>query len=112
MVTYKNDLGPASNPDVSLSLDENVRAKEGGKETMGETALRLPSVPFPWSLAVHHQSLASTLRKNEAPEEEADLGLCCNQMLDACWQRFEPRNIDFKKFLFQLRHVSKVHSNN
>ena len=67
MVTYKNDLGPASNPDVSLSLslDENVRAKEGGKETMGETALRLPSVPFPWSLAVHHQSLASTLRKTK-----------------------------------------------
>ena len=53
-----------------------------------------------------------SLAKNEAPEEEDDLGLCCNQMLDACWQRFEPRNIDFKKFLFQLRHVSKVHSNN
>ena len=29
-----------------LSLDENVRAKEGGKETM--------AVPFAWSLAVHH----------------------------------------------------------
>ena len=43
-----------------LSLDENVRA---------------PSVPFPWSLAVHHQSLAFRARlydeKNEAPEEEA-----------------------------------------
>ena len=49
-----------------LSLDENVRAKECGKE---------PSVPFPWSLAVHHQSLAFRARlydaKNEAPEEEA-----------------------------------------
>ena len=49
-----------------LSLDENVRAKEGGKET-----------PFPWSLAVHHQSLAFRARlyhsKNEAPEEEAGL---------------------------------------
>ena len=32
---------------------------------MGETALRLPSVPFPWSLVVHHQSLASTLRKKK-----------------------------------------------
>ena len=32
-----------------------------------------------------------------------------NQMWDACWQRFEPRNIDFNKFLFQLQH-SKVHS--
>ena len=42
-----------------LSFDEIVRAKEGGKETTGETALRLPSVPFPWSLAVHHQSLVS-----------------------------------------------------
>ena len=34
-----------------------------------------PSVPFPWSLAVHHQSLAFRARlydeKNEAPEEEA-----------------------------------------
>ena len=27
--------------------------------------LRLLSVPFPWSLAVHHQSLASTLRKTK-----------------------------------------------
>ena len=54
-----------------------MRAKEGGKETTGETALRLPSVPFPWSLAVHHQSLAFRARlchaKNEAPEEEAGL---------------------------------------
>ena len=38
-----------------LSLDENVRATEDGKETTGETALRLPSVPFHWSLPVHHQ---------------------------------------------------------
>ena len=35
---------------LSLSLDENVRAKEGGKEKKGETALRLLSVPFPWFL--------------------------------------------------------------
>ena len=56
---------PRTQTSLSLSLDENVRAKEGGKETMGETALRLPSVPFPWSLAVHHQSLASTLRKTK-----------------------------------------------
>ena len=38
------------------------------------------SVPFPWSLAVHHQSLAFRARlchaKNEAPEEEAALALC------------------------------------
>ena len=37
---------------------------------MGETLLCLPSVPFPWSLAVYHQSLLY-FAKNEAPEEEA-----------------------------------------
>ena len=60
-----------------FSLDENVRAKEGGKERTGETALGLPSVPFPWSLAVHHQLFAFRARlydeKNEAPEEEAGI---------------------------------------
>ena len=65
---------PASYPDVSLSLDENERAKEGGKETTGETSFRRPSLPFPWSLAVHHQSLVFRARlydaKNEAPEEK------------------------------------------
>ena len=44
----------------------DVCAKEGGKET----------APFPWTLAVHHQSLAFRARpchaKNEAPEEEVD----------------------------------------
>ena len=39
-----------------LFLNENVYAKEGGKEATGET---------PWSLAVHHQSLAATLRKTK-----------------------------------------------
>ena len=51
---------------TSYPDDENVRAKEGGKET-----------PFPWSLAVHHQSHAFGARlchsKNEAAEEEAGL---------------------------------------
>ena len=42
-----------------LSLNENVHAKEGRKETTGET------VPFPWSLVVHHQSLVSTLGKTK-----------------------------------------------
>ena len=58
-----------------LSLDENVRAKEGGKETTGETSFRRPSLPFPWSLAVHNKSLVFCARlydaKNEAPEEKA-----------------------------------------
>ena len=53
-----------------LSFDENVRAEEGGKETTGGQA-----VPFPWSLAVYHQSLAFRAgfchAKNEAPVEEA-----------------------------------------
>ena len=45
-----------------LSFDENVRAKEGGKEDNGrdfKARLRPPSLPFPWSLVVHHQSLVS-----------------------------------------------------
>ena len=62
-----------------LSLAENVRAKEGRKGRWegdnGRDVLPLPSVPFPWSLSVHHQSLAFRARlydaKNEAPEEEA-----------------------------------------
>ena len=45
----------------------------------GRRQLNLPSVPFPWSLAVHHQSLAFRARlhhaKNEAPEEEAEFFL-------------------------------------
>ena len=52
-----------SRTQTSLSLDENVRAKKGGKKT---------TVPFPWSLAVHHQSIKFRARfyhaKNEAPE--------------------------------------------
>ena len=51
----------ASYPDVSLFFDENVRATV--------------CIPFPWSLAVHHQSLVFRAllydEKNEAPEEEA-----------------------------------------
>ena len=48
-----SQAGSASYPDVSLS-----RAKEGGKETD-------VSVPFPWPLEAHYQSLASTLRKTK-----------------------------------------------
>ena len=44
-----------------------MREKEGGKET---------TVPFPWFLAVHHQSLAFRARldhaRNETPQGEAD----------------------------------------
>ena len=48
-----------------LSLDKNVRAKEGRKETTGARSLHLPFAPLPWSLAVHYQWLAITLRKTK-----------------------------------------------
>ena len=52
----------ASYPDVSLSKKMCAQSKAGRRQ---RARLRLPSVPFPWSLAVHHQSLASTLRKTK-----------------------------------------------
>ena len=58
----------------SLSLDENLRAKEGGKKKTVKTSLLLSSFTFPWSLGLRHQSLAFRGRlcaKNEAPKEEA-----------------------------------------
>ena len=39
------------------------RARKGRRE--GDNGLHLQSVSFPWSLAAHHQSLASTLRKTK-----------------------------------------------
>ena len=41
-----------------LSPDKNWRAKEGWKGKTGKTALNLSSLPFQWSLALRHQSLA------------------------------------------------------
>ena len=58
----------------SLSRDENLRAKEGGKEKTAKTSLLLSSFTFPWSLALRHKSLAFRPRfsaKNEALKEEA-----------------------------------------
>ena len=57
----------------SLSFDENVRTEDGGKDKTGETALRLSSFSFSWSLALCHQSLPFCARlcaKNKASEEE------------------------------------------
>ena len=82
-----------------------MRAKEGGKETTGETSLRLPSVPFPWSLGVHYQSLAFRARlchaKNEAPEEETVEGFCfCISVVDkkgkedSRFAQFRPEALD------------------
>ena len=71
--------GQPLNTDTSLprtqtSLFRLKCARKGRRE--GDNGLRLPSVPFPWSLAAHHQSLAFRSRlcqeKNEAPEEEAE----------------------------------------
>ena len=59
-----------------LSFDENVRAKEGGKETTGETrfACRLyPSHGPLWLIASHSFRARLCHAKNEAPEEEAAL---------------------------------------
>ena len=53
-----------------LSPDENWRAKEGGKEKRGEMALNLPSLPFQWSLALCHQSLAFRARIFSKPCEK------------------------------------------
>ena len=52
--------GTASYPDVSLSMKMCAQRKAGSRQQT-----RLPSVPFPSSLAVHHQSLAITLRKTK-----------------------------------------------
>ena len=57
----------------SLSFDENVRTEDGRKDKKGETALRLSSFSFSWSLALCHQSLPFCARlcaKNKASEEE------------------------------------------
>ena len=59
---------PAWYPDISLY--ENEHARGGGKETTDE--LRLPSVPFPWSLVVQHQVAHLYLVKNVAPEDRGD----------------------------------------
>ena len=49
LVINKCVSSPALYPDVSLSMKMCAQRKAGRRQ---------PSVPFPWSLAVHHQSLA------------------------------------------------------
>ena len=54
-----------------LSFDENVRAKEGGKETTGFACRLYPSHgPLQFITSPSRFALASA-KKNEAPEEEA-----------------------------------------
>ena len=67
-------LAAASYPDVSL----DVRAKEGGKETTGETcfACRLYPSHGPLRCISSHSFRARLCHaKNEAPEEEAVLAV-------------------------------------
>ena len=71
-------------PRTQTSLSRRKCARKGRREgDNGRDVLRLPSVPFPWSLAVHHQSLAFRARlydaKNEAPGEE--LGCRCTLLI-------------------------------
>ena len=75
VIGIKLILRPASYPDVSLDM----RAKEGGKETTGETcfACRLYPSLGPLRCITSHSFRARLCHaKNEAPEEEAVLRLC------------------------------------
>ena len=47
---------------LSLSLGKNLHAKEDGKDKKGETALRVSSSSFPWTIALRYQSLAFCAR--------------------------------------------------
>ena len=71
------------------------REGDSGRDGASPAVCTLPMVPCGSSpVALLY------LAKNEAPEEEDDLGLCCNQMLDACWQRFEEENLILKNSFF------------
>ena len=68
-VTFKWEMKLLPRTRTSLSFDENLRAKKGGKEKKGD---HLSCFSFPWSIAIRHQSLAFRVRlyveKYEAPE--------------------------------------------
>ena len=71
-----SDRPPESNQArlaYALQLSQHFRPRLTTRMVI--TGKRAPSVLFPWSLAVHHQSLAFRAclcqEKNEAPEEEA-----------------------------------------
>ena len=66
-----------------LSLEENVRAKQGGKKTTGETSpavCTLPMVPCSSSPVARFY-----LAKNKAPEEEADTAMFWVQVPSPNW---------------------------
>ena len=93
--------------ETSLSLVENVRAKEGGKET---------SVPFLWFLAVHHQLLASTINrlekrkaKNEVREEAAAYSASFRSYT---WELFALSDSGFALTFGQIVSISVKELNN
>ena len=97
-----------SNTDTSLprtqtSLFRWKCARKGRRG--GDKELCLPSVPFPWSLAVHHQSLAFRARlfqaKNEAPEEEAGHLAITGSLL--CPLEKKARTFSFNSTRFKIR---------
>ena len=74
-------ISSASCPDVSLSMKMYAQRKAGRRQW---------AVPFPWSLAAHHFSLAFRARlyhaKNEARKEEAAIALNQVDEYDDCTQ--------------------------
>ena len=74
-------ISSASCPDVSLSMKMYAQRKAGRRQWV---------VPFPWSLAAHHFSLAFRARlyhaKNEARKEEAAIALNQVDEYDDCTQ--------------------------
>ena len=54
-----------------LSLAENLRAKEGGKEKTGETSLRLASFSSLIFVTSHSRFALASVQKREAPDQEA-----------------------------------------
>ena len=59
-------LNAASYPDVSLSLDEHLRAKEGGREKTGFSSSHSP-LCFITSHSLVNPVFARLCAKNEAP---------------------------------------------
>ena len=75
LLRFKTSFGDSLVP-RRLSFDESVRAKEGGKETTGETRFACRLYPSHGPLRfITSQSFSARLyhAKNEAPEEEAGL---------------------------------------
>ena len=101
LVTNKYVSSPASYPDVSLSMKMCAQRKAGRRQ---------PSVPFPWSLAAHHRSLAFRAclydEKNEAPEEEAVSSLVMSVVIQNYGQQQWLKTV--KQNSFQNAHMQSI----